>query len=107
MRIIALLMFATLSIMPLQAAASEFGTKDEAVAMVKRAQVMFKKDGAEATFKAVDDPSNKEFHDRDLTCTSTISRVFASRTEPDRRSSIKISSILRIRTEITSSAATS
>jgi signal transduction histidine kinase len=66
MRLIALLVFATLSIMPLQAATSEFGTKDEAVAMVKRVQEMFKKDGAEATFKAVSDHSNKEFHDRDL-----------------------------------------
>jgi cytochrome c len=47
-------------------AASEFGTKDEAVAMVHRVQEMFKKEGPEATFKAVDDPSNKEFHDRDL-----------------------------------------
>jgi len=46
--------------------AAEFGTKDEAVTMVKRVQEMFKKDGPEATFKAVDDKSNKEFHDRDL-----------------------------------------
>lgn len=66
MRLIAFLIFATLSIMPLQAATSEFGTKDEAVAMVKRAQDMFKKDGADATFKAISDPANKEFHDRDL-----------------------------------------
>jgi hypothetical protein len=55
-----------LLIVPLRAAPSEFGSKAEAVAMVKRAQEMFKKDGADATFKAVDDPSNKEFHDRDL-----------------------------------------
>ena len=48
------------------ARAEEFGTKDEAVAMVKRVQEMFKQDGAEATFKAVSDPSTKEFHDRDL-----------------------------------------
>jgi cytochrome c len=52
------------AVMP--AAAAEYGTKDEAVAMVKRVQEMFKKDGADATFKAVSDPSNKEFHDRDL-----------------------------------------
>jgi cytochrome c len=44
----------------------EFGSKDEAVAMVKRVEAMFKKDGADATFKAVDDPANKDFHDRDL-----------------------------------------
>jgi cytochrome c len=64
MRAIAFLLFAALSMTPVHA--SEFGSKDEAVAMVKRAQEMFKKDGADATFKAVSDPSNKEFHDRDL-----------------------------------------
>jgi cytochrome c len=48
------------------AVAAEFGTKEEAVAMVKRVQEKFKKDGAEATFKAVSDKSTPEFHDRDL-----------------------------------------
>jgi cytochrome c len=48
------------------ASAAEYGTKDEAVAMVKRVQAMFGKDGAEATFKAVSDKSVAEFHDRDL-----------------------------------------
>jgi cytochrome c len=48
------------------AAAAEFGTKDEAVAMVKRVQDHFQRHGANATFKAVTDPSTKEFHDRDL-----------------------------------------
>jgi cytochrome c len=47
-------------------AADEHGTKDEAVAMVNRVEAMFKKDGAEATFKAVSDKSVAEFHDRDL-----------------------------------------
>jgi signal transduction histidine kinase len=46
--------------------AAEFGTRDEAVAMVKRVQKMFAAAGAEATFKAVDDKSNPSFHDRDL-----------------------------------------
>lgn len=46
--------------------AADFGTKDEAVAMVKRVQEKFKKDGADATFKAVSDKSVEEFHDRDL-----------------------------------------
>ena len=46
--------------------AAEFGTKAEAVAMVKRVQEQFKKDGAEATFKAVSDKSNKAYQDRDL-----------------------------------------
>jgi cytochrome c len=48
------------------AIAAEFGTKDEAISMVKRVQEKFKKDGAEATFKAVSDKSTREFHDRDL-----------------------------------------
>ncbi|HYB57792.1 MAG TPA: cache domain-containing protein [Alphaproteobacteria bacterium] len=48
------------------AIAAEFGTKEEAVAMVKRVQEKFKTDGPEATFKAVSDKSTKEFHDRDL-----------------------------------------
>jgi signal transduction histidine kinase len=46
--------------------AAEFGTRDEAVAMVKRVQKMFAEAGAEATFKAVDDKTNPAFHDRDL-----------------------------------------
>jgi signal transduction histidine kinase len=48
------------------ASASEYGTKDEAVAMVKRVQAMFAKDGPDATFTAVSDKSAAEFHDRDL-----------------------------------------
>jgi signal transduction histidine kinase len=46
-------------------AAGEFGTKEEAVAMVKRVQEKFKKDGPEATFAAVTG-RNPAFHDRDL-----------------------------------------
>jgi signal transduction histidine kinase len=48
------------------ASASEYGTRDEAVAMVKRVQAMFVKDGPDATFKAVSDKSVGDFHDRDL-----------------------------------------
>jgi cytochrome c len=48
------------------ASADQNGTKDEAVAMVKRVETMFAKDGADATFKAVTDKSTAEFHDRDL-----------------------------------------
>ena len=48
------------------APAAEFGTKAEAVAMVKRVQERFRAAGAEATFKAVSDKSTPEFHDRDL-----------------------------------------
>src|SRR5258708_19708051 len=48
------------------AMAEEFGTKAEAIAMVKRVQEEFKKEGPEATFKDVSDQSIKEYHDRDL-----------------------------------------
>jgi cytochrome c len=65
-KILALLTLTLLSVTPLYAAPAEYGSKDEAVAMVKRVQDMFKKDGAEATFKAVSDPSTKDLHDRDL-----------------------------------------
>jgi signal transduction histidine kinase len=47
-------------------AVSEFGTKDEAVAMVHRVQELLDKDGVDATFKAVDDKTVEAFHDRDL-----------------------------------------
>ena len=46
--------------------AAEFGTKNEAIAMVKLVQEQFKKDGPEMTFSAVSDKSVKEYHDRDL-----------------------------------------
>lgn len=59
-------LIAALSTFAAPAAAAEFGTKEEAVAMVKRVQEKFKKDGDVATFKAVSDPSTKDFHDRDL-----------------------------------------
>jgi signal transduction histidine kinase len=66
MRIAAGALLLVLLIIPLRAAPSEYGSRAEAVAMVKRVQEMFKKDGADATFRAVSDPANKEFHDRDL-----------------------------------------
>ena len=51
------------SVLPLGAA--EFGTRDEAMAMVRRVQEKFKKDGPEATFRAIN--SNAPgFMDRDL-----------------------------------------
>jgi cytochrome c len=46
--------------------AEEIGTKDEAIAMVKRVQQQFKGDGPELTFRAVSDKSVKKYHDRDL-----------------------------------------
>jgi len=54
-------LLAASSILPLQAA--EFGTREEAVAMVKRVQEKFKKDGPEATFRAI---NSTAFNDRDL-----------------------------------------
>jgi hypothetical protein len=51
--------------MPIVSLAAEFGTKDEAVAMVKRVQQKFAKDGPEATFAAVTN-KDREFNDRDL-----------------------------------------
>jgi cytochrome c len=50
---------------PSPAGAVEFGTKEEAVAMVKRVQEKFVKDGPDATFTAVT-TQNPVFHDRDL-----------------------------------------
>jgi cytochrome c len=64
-RLFAVLGFAA-STISAPALAAEFGTKEEAVAMVKRVQAQFKKDGPEATFKAVSDKSTKAYHDRDL-----------------------------------------
>ena len=51
MRILAFLAFAALITIASPGTAAEFGTKDEAVAMVKRVQAEFKKAGADATFK--------------------------------------------------------
>lgn len=66
MRALAFLLFAALLAAAAPAGAATYGTKDEAVAMVKRVQDMFKKNGAQATFNAVSDKSTKAFHDRDL-----------------------------------------
>jgi uncharacterized protein len=52
---------AATSVLRLQAA--EFGTRDEAVAMVRRVQEKFKKEGPDATFRAI---NNGAFNDRDL-----------------------------------------
>jgi cytochrome c len=66
MRIFAFLAFAALITFASPVQAAEFGSKDEAIAMVKRVQAEFKKDGPEATFKAVSDKATADFHDRDL-----------------------------------------
>ena len=48
------------------ATAAEYGSRDEAVAMVKRVEDMFARAGAAPTFKAVSDKSVATFHDRYL-----------------------------------------
>jgi signal transduction histidine kinase len=65
MRGLAVVLVATfLAIHP--SAAGEFGTRQEAVAMVKRVIDKFAQSGADATFKAVNDKADPAFHDRDL-----------------------------------------
>lgn len=65
-RIFAVLAIILTTALAWPATASEFGTREEAIAMVKRVQAKFKSEGADATFKAVSDPADKDFHDRDL-----------------------------------------
>lgn len=65
-RILAAIATVTLLMFVGSASATENGTKDEAVAMVKRVEAMFAKDGPDATFKAVSDKSVATFHDSDL-----------------------------------------
>lgn len=48
------------------AIAADKGSKDEAIAMVKRAVALIKSDGKEKAFAAFSDPGNTSFHDRDL-----------------------------------------
>ena len=50
---------------PFPARTAEFGTKDEALAMVRRVQEKFKKEGPEATFRAINSKA-PGFADRDL-----------------------------------------
>jgi len=66
MRLLAFLALAAIISIASPTSAAEFGTKDEAVTMVKRVQAEFKKAGADATFTAVSDNAVADFHDRDL-----------------------------------------
>ena len=59
--LLAALVFGASSV--LSVSAVEFGTRDEAIAMVRRVQEKFRKDGPDATFKAI---NNRAFVDRDL-----------------------------------------
>nr|WP_315399214.1 cache domain-containing protein [uncultured Duganella sp.] len=52
--------------MSASAFAADKGSKDEAVAMVKRAVALIKSDGKEKAFAAISDSTNTAFHDRDL-----------------------------------------
>jgi TRAP-type uncharacterized transport system substrate-binding protein len=63
--IVAIFMALTLVISALPTCAAEYGTRAEAVAMVKRVQAKIKKDGLEATCRAIM-AQVKEFSDRDL-----------------------------------------
>jgi TRAP-type uncharacterized transport system substrate-binding protein len=62
---IALAVAFALMAFPLSALAAEFGTREEAVAMVKRAQAKYKKDGNEALYRTINSGA-KDFNDRDL-----------------------------------------
>jgi cytochrome c len=66
MRVAVLAAIVALFVCPASSGAAEFGTREEAVAMVKRVQERFAAQGADATFKAVNDKADAEFHDRDL-----------------------------------------
>ena len=61
----ATLITATLTLCALSASASEFGSRDEAIAMVQRVQEMYRKSGLDATVKAIR-AKEKAFFDRDL-----------------------------------------
>lgn len=65
-RVVILLSVMALALPALPVRAGELGSREEAVAMVKRVQQKFLDDGPAATFKAVTDKSTAEFHDRDL-----------------------------------------
>jgi cytochrome c len=66
MRLIALLLVVLALSSSGPSAAGTYGTHEEAVAMVRRVQAKFEREGPQATFKAVTDKSVREFHDRDL-----------------------------------------
>lgn len=64
-RVAVLVAFLCVLSAPRSLVAAEFGTKEEAIAMVKRVQEKFKRDGLDATFAAVTN-KDPEFNDRDL-----------------------------------------
>jgi cytochrome c len=60
-----LTIFLGLALIAPTAQSAEFGTREEAVAMVKHVQEKFNRDGPDATFKAITQGA-ADFHDRDL-----------------------------------------
>lgn len=66
MRVLITGLFLACAVTVSAAAPQDFGTRQEAVEMVKRVQAKFQAEGAEATFRAVSDKATPEFHDRDL-----------------------------------------
>jgi len=60
--------FAILAVTTVAAFSSsdEFGTREEAIAMVARVQEVYKTDGLQALIEQVNDIENASFHDRDL-----------------------------------------
>jgi uncharacterized protein len=60
-----MIIFSALGISTFAGLAAQLGVREEAVAMVKRVQQKFLKDGPDATFKAVNEGA-PGFHDRDL-----------------------------------------
>jgi cytochrome c len=65
------------------ATAQQFGTADEARAMLDRAITALKSDEA-TTLKEINDANNKEFHDRDLyvSCFNTLDGKFTAFPSP-------------------------
>jgi TRAP-type uncharacterized transport system substrate-binding protein len=63
--VVAIFIALTLGMSAPSTRAAEFGTREEAVAMVKRVQARYKKDGFEGTVKTINSGA-KEFNDRDL-----------------------------------------
>ncbi len=54
------------SLLPVAFAADDHGTADQAIAMVKKGIAAIKAQGKEKAFADFSNPTNKEFHDRDL-----------------------------------------
>jgi len=64
--LLTLLIVSAFAVLPLKANAQERATKEEAIAMTEKAVAWFNEKGKDATFAAINDPANTEFHDREL-----------------------------------------